>query len=209
MDQPPREMGTPRLIGMVSATGGPEALKEILGSLPREFPVPIVLVPSIHPHHVEWLATRLDAITLLQVTVAEDGQVPQPGSVYVAANDPCLCIVHGRLRLERGNPDYKRRPHDALFRSMARDQGSGAIAVILSGMGMDGAEGMKEVRDAEGFTIVQDESTSLVYGPAKFAVQLSAACESLPIQEIAPRLVALCAAKITAAKSAIPDQLGC
>ena len=191
MDQPSREPGAIHLIGIVASTGGLEAVAEILGGLPREFPVPILVVPSINPNYVKALAERLEAKSLLHVTVAEDGQVPEPGSVYVAADEPCMLIVQGRLRLEGGSAEYKRRPKDALFHSMARDQGSGALAVILTAMGSDGAEGMKEVRDVGGYTIVQDESTSIVYGPAKFAVQLNAACESLPIQEIAPRLVAL------------------
>jgi two-component system, chemotaxis family, protein-glutamate methylesterase/glutaminase len=76
---------------------------------------------------------------------------------------------------------------------MARDVGPGALAVILTGMGDDGSEGMKEVRDAGGYTIVQDSATSAVYGTAKLAVQLNAACESLPILEIAPRLLELIA----------------
>jgi two-component system, chemotaxis family, protein-glutamate methylesterase/glutaminase len=192
MDQPSRNPGAPGLIGIVSSTGGFEALVEVLGSLPREFPVPILVVPSFNPVYVNWLAARLDAKGPLHVTVAKDGQVPEPGHVYVAADDPCLVVVQGRLRFEGGNPDYKRRPKDALFRSMARDQGSGAIAVILTGMGMDGADGMKKVRDAGGYTIVQNESTSVVYG-GRYAVELNAACESLQIQEISPRLVALVA----------------
>jgi two-component system chemotaxis response regulator CheB len=191
MDQPSREPATVRLIGIVSASGGLQALPEILGSLPQEFPVPILVLPRIHPEYLKELVARLDAKCLLQVTVAEDGQVPEQGRVYVASDDLRLVVAQGRLLLERGNPDCKRVTANALFRSMARDVGSGALAVILTGMGDDGAEGMKEVRDAGGYTIVQDRATSVVYGTAKLAVQLNAACESLPIQEIAPRLVAL------------------
>jgi two-component system chemotaxis response regulator CheB len=92
---------------------------------------------------------------------------------------------------ERADPDCMRRPKDALFRSIALDQGSGALAVILTGMGEDGAEGRRKVRDAGGYTIVQDESTSVVYGTGRAAERLDAFCESLQIQEIAPRLCAL------------------
>jgi two-component system chemotaxis response regulator CheB len=177
---------------MVSATGGFEALDEILGNLPPEFPVPILLYPNIHPDYVPALAARLDAKTALRVVVADDGQVPAPGCVNVAGCDVCLLINGGRIRLERGQADYPlRRAKDALFRSMAVDQGSGAVAVILSGMGLDGALGMKAVRDAGGYTIVQDKATSAIYVTAEAAVRLDAACESLPVQEIAPRLVAL------------------
>jgi two-component system chemotaxis response regulator CheB len=82
---------------------------------------------------------------------------------------------------------------DLLFRSMAREQGPGAVAVVLTGMGSDGAAGMKEVRDAGGYTIAQDEATSRVYVKARLAVQLDAVCESLSLERIAPRLVELVA----------------
>jgi two-component system, chemotaxis family, protein-glutamate methylesterase/glutaminase len=191
MDQPSPEPDTPRLIGIASSQCGLEPLEEILGNLPHEFPVPILVLPSIHPEYVNWLAARLDAKSRLQVIAAEDGQVPAPGRVYVAADDPGLLIVQGRLRFLCRKSDCPRRVKDALFCSMAWAQESGALVVILDGLGRDGAEGMKEVRDAGGYTIVQDRSTSIVYGTAKFAVKINAACESLPVQEIAPRLVAL------------------
>ena len=193
MNQSSVEPGTLRLIGFVAATGGPQALMEILGGLPHNFPVPIVVVQSIHPDYLDKLVARLDDRCPLHVIAAKDGQVPEPGMVYVASDDPCLVVVQRRLRLERGYSVSKRKSKDALFRSMSRDLGSGALAVILTGMGVDGAEGMTEIRDAGGYTIVQDRATSVVYGPADVAVRRHAACESLPIQEIAPRLLALTA----------------
>ena len=78
-----------------------------------------------------------------------------------------------------------------LFRSMARELGPRAVAVILTGMGVDGAEGMKEVHDSGGYTVTQDESTSLIYGTPRCAVRLNAAHESLALQEIAPKLIEL------------------
>ncbi len=192
MDQPSREPVTPRLIGIASSAGGLGPLEEILGNLPHEFPVPIVALPSINPDYVDSLAARLDAKSRLQVIAAEDGQVPSPGCVYVAADDPGLLILQGRIRFLRRKPNWcHRRVKDALFCSMAWDLGSRALAVILDGLGSDGAEGMREVRDNGGYTIVQDTSTSTIYGTAKFAVRIDAACESLPVQEIAPRLVGL------------------
>jgi two-component system chemotaxis response regulator CheB len=175
----------------VASTGGPEALGEILGGLPPNFPVPILVVQSIHPDYFEKLVTRLDDRCLLQTVAAKDGQVPKPGRAYVASDDPCLLVEQHRLRFERREPRSNRDSKSALFRSMARDQGSGAVAVILTGMGSDGAEGLKAVRDAGGYTIVQDRSTSVVYGSANVAVRLNAACESLPLQDIAPRLLSL------------------
>lgn len=193
MDQPSREPVMPCLIGIASSSSacGLQPLEEILGNLPHEFPVPILVVPSIHPDYVNWLAARLDARSRLQVIAAEDGQVPAPGCVYVAADDPGLLIAQGRFQFQRRKSDCNHRVKDVLFCSMAWEQGSGAMAVILDGMGPDGAEGMKEIRDAGGYTIVQDPSASIVCGTAKWAAKMNAACESLPVQEIAPRLVAL------------------
>jgi two-component system, chemotaxis family, protein-glutamate methylesterase/glutaminase len=85
MDMPSRERGARRLIGIVSASGGLRALPEILGKLPREFPVPILVVPGIHGYYLSPFVARLDLKCRLQVIVAEDGQVPEPGTVYVAS----------------------------------------------------------------------------------------------------------------------------
>ncbi len=87
--------------------------------------MPILVLPRIHPKYLTELAARLDAKCRLQVAVAEDGQVPEPGNVYVASDDLGLVVAQGRLVLERGNPDCKRVTANALFRSMARDVGSG------------------------------------------------------------------------------------
>jgi two-component system, chemotaxis family, protein-glutamate methylesterase/glutaminase len=191
MDRPLREPVTPRLIGIVAASGGPAALGEILGGLPPDFPVPILVVQSVHPDFLEKLVMRLNDRCLLQVIAARDGQVPEPGRVYVASDDPGLLVVQHRLRLERRDSRSHDDSKNALFRSMARDQGSGAVAVILTALAPDGVEGMKAVRDAGGYTIVQDQATSVIYGPAEIAVRLDAVCESLPLQEIAPRLLSL------------------
>jgi chemotaxis response regulator CheB len=190
MNQPSREPFT-RLIGIASSMWGLEPLAAILGSLPHEFPAPIIALPSIHPEYVIRLAERLNAKTRLKVIAAEDGQMPVPGCVYVASDQPGLLIENGRLRFQRRKSDCCCRVKDALFCSMAWALESRAIAMILNGMGPDGAEGMKEVRDAGGYTIVQDRSTSMVYGTATWAEKLSAAREFLPVQKIGPRLVAL------------------
>lgn len=165
---------------------------EILAGLPREFALPILVVMSMRDDYLKTFVAWLDDRCLLKVTIAENEDVPEPGNVYVASGDPYLLIVQGYLRLEPSGPDYQAK--NVLFRSMARDLGPGAIAVILTGMGSDGAEGMKEVRDAGGYTIVQDQFTSHIYGTARVAVEINAPCESLPLQEIASRLLALVAA---------------
>jgi two-component system, chemotaxis family, protein-glutamate methylesterase/glutaminase len=179
------------LLCSASYPDGPQALVEILGGLPRDCPAPILVVQSLHRDYLGKLVERLDDRCPLDVIAAEDGQIPASGRVYVASDDPCLLVVQRRIRLEHADHVSKRESKNALFSSMARCHGSGAVAVTLTGMGVDGAEGMKEVRNAGGHTIVQDRYTSVDYGLADAAVRLNAACESLPIQEIAPRLIAL------------------
>jgi two-component system, chemotaxis family, protein-glutamate methylesterase/glutaminase len=183
---------TPRLIGMAAATGGPQALAKILGELPPEFAAPILVVMSMRADFLRPFGAWLGDRCLLKVMIAEDGHMPEPGKVYLASGDPHIMVIEkGCIRLEPGGTNLQ--PKDALFRSMARGSGQGAIAVILTGMGRDGTEGMKEVRDSGGYTIAQDESTSMVYSMPRFAVEINAACESLPIEEITPRLLDLVA----------------
>lgn len=178
------------MVGIVAGSGGPEAIAEILGGLPREFAPSVLVVQSMSDRYLEafigWLAEK----SRLPVTVAEAGQEPRPGQVYVAATNRKLTLERGCLKYIEyiyGIYDAK----DTLFRSMASGLGAGAIAVILTGMGRDGAEGMKDIRDVGGYTIAQDEATSLIYSTPRFAVEINAACESLSLEAIAPRLLTL------------------
>jgi two-component system chemotaxis response regulator CheB len=197
MNKPSREPFTTHLIGIASSACGLEPLETIVGSLPHGFPAPIVVLPSIHPENIIWLVARLNAKSRLQVVAAEDGHLPLPGCIYVASDVPGLRFADGRIQFQSRKSDCYFRVKDALFCSMAWDLESRATAVILDGLGPDGAEGMKEVRDAGGYTIAQDRSTSMIYGTAKWAEKMSAAREFLPVQEIGPRLVALVASDLT------------
>jgi two-component system chemotaxis response regulator CheB len=141
---------------------------------------------------VQPFAARLAGNTRLSVNAAEEGQVPESGNVYVSEGEPHLLIDQGRLRFSQPQPGVY-NTMDLLFGSMARELGSGAIAVILTRMGPDGAAGMKEVRDAGGRTIAQDEATSLVPSKPLFAIRSGAAGDVLPLQAIAPRLLDLVA----------------
>jgi two-component system, chemotaxis family, protein-glutamate methylesterase/glutaminase len=190
MGHPSRESGTPRIVGIVGASGAQHALPIILSGLPDKFSVPILVVIGMPDSNVDHFATYLTRTSRLPIVVAEDGQVPQPGTVYVAGTERRLLLEQGRLRFARREPKVF-DTMATLFRTMARELGPGAVAVILSGLGENCGEGMKAVRDAGGHTIAQDERTSMVYGMARRAVESGAVCESLPVQEIAPRLAAL------------------
>ncbi len=186
------ETGPARMVGIVGASGAPHAVPTILSKLPHDFPAPILVVVAMPDKNVSTFVSWLAGKSRLPVAPAEEGRMPEAGNVYVAGTERLLLIKQGRLRFAPCEPRVC-NTMDLLFRSMAREQGPGAVAVVLTGMGADGAAGTKEVRDAGGYTIAQDEASSLVYLKARYAVQLDAVCESLPLEQIAPRLVELVA----------------
>jgi two-component system, chemotaxis family, protein-glutamate methylesterase/glutaminase len=188
MDESPQNR-TRRVIGIVAASGGPPALLGIMRCLPRALPLPILIIQSIAHDYLQQFVARLSDSSDLTVTAAQHGEFAEPGRVYVSSGKDSMSIERGCLRLEPAGTPHN--PKDDLFRSMAREAGPGAIAVVLTGMGWDGAHGMKAVRDAGGYTIAQDAATSLIYNAPRQAVKVGAVCELLPIQDIAPRLLAL------------------
>lgn len=182
-------------LGIVASTGGPAALQSLLSALEGQFPLPILLVQHIASGFLEGFASWLASVCPFRVVVSQDGDLPTRGVVHVAAADRHLRLVGKRLRLDVSPPVSSQCPSGTvLLRSMAESLGPAALAVLLTGMGDDGAAGLKDIRDAGGYTIAEDESTAVVYGMPAAAVQLKAVCESLPLPEIAPRLHALVSA---------------
>jgi two-component system chemotaxis response regulator CheB len=183
------------IVGIVASTGGPKALESVLGGLPADFPLPVVLVQHIDRGFVDGFTSWLDRVCALHVTRAQDGQTPRPGAVYVAPGDRHLRVQRRVLRLDDAEPVALQRPSGTLLlRSMADSFGDAGIGVLLTGMGEDGAEGLLAVRRAGGHTIAEDESTAVVYGMPAAAVRLGGVCESLPLGAIANRLSRLAAA---------------
>ena len=190
----PSLVGPFQLVAMVASTGGPNAWSKVLAALPASFPLPILLVQHITPAFHEGFVTWLDGLTPLKVRVARDAETPQPGNVYVAPGDQHLRLIGGRLRLDSGEPVCLQRPSGTiLFESIAQALGSAAIGVLLTGMGEDGATGLRSMRVSGGYTLAEDESTSVVYGMPAAAVRLGGVCESLPLEAIAPRVLELVA----------------
>ena len=189
-----RRSGPPgpfRVLGVVASTGGPNALTTLLGGLPADFPLPMVLVQHITNCFLEGFVSWLADVTPFRVKLARDGEALGPGTIYLAPADRHLLVAGGRVRLDRGEPVCLQRPSGTiLFRSLA-SLGPAALGVLLTGMGEDGAEGLRELRCAGGYTIAEDESTCVVYGMPAAAVRLGAVCEALPLSEIAPRLLEL------------------
>lgn len=186
---PPLRAGSFQVLGIVASTGGPNALVKMLGGLGSQVSVPILVVQHITPSFLKGFVTWLNDICPMSVVEAREGQVPAAGTVYVAPADQHLLLDHGRLRLDGGAPVSVQRPSGTvLFRSMARAAGASALGVLLTGMGEDGAAGLRAIRDAGGYTIAEDETTAVVYGMPAAAVSLGAVCESLPLDDIAGRV---------------------
>ncbi len=189
MKQPIAQAERFRLLGLVASTGGPNALVNVLSKLPANFPMPILLVQHITPSFLESFATWLEGLCPFKVMIAKGGELPLAGTIYMAPVDHHIEIQAGRVTIHQGPLESMQRPSGTLlFRSMARTLGHRSLAVLLTGMGDDGATGLKEIFDAGGHTIAEDESTCVVYGMPAAAVHLGGVSESLPVDVIGERL---------------------
>jgi len=197
---------TDRLIAIGASTGGTEAIKDLLVRMPADTPG-IVIAQHIPKAFSTPFAARMDRMCQMTVCEASDGQQILPGHVYIAPGDRHLLIVRDGARyvckLDDGALVNRHKPSvDVLFRSVAQQAGRNAIGAILTGMGRDGAEGLKEMRAAGAPTIAQDEATSVVWGMPGAAVEIDAATEVLPLQKIADRILTLAKAMDVTAKDA-------
>ena len=166
---------------------GPAALHTILGALPEDFPLPVVVVQHMAPGFTEGLVHWLAAQCRLHLHVAGDGQNMVGGHVYFAPSC-CHLVLRSRdtLGLEQSMPVNHVRPSaTVLFESVAFTYGADAMAVLLTGMGEDGAAGLKAIHDRGGLTLAQDQATSVVFGMPKAAIELGAADLILPVGKIA------------------------
>ena len=187
---PPRHLRTTdRIIAIGASTGGTEAIKEVLMGFPPDTPG-VVVAQHIPKAFSGPFAKRMDQCCQMTVYEAQDGQQILPGHVYIAPGDRHLLIIRDGARyvcrLDDGTPVNRHKPSvDVLFRSVAQNVGRNAIGMLLTGMGKDGARGLKEMRDAGSPTIAQDEATSVVWGMPGEAVSIGAAEKVLPLGEIA------------------------
>jgi two-component system chemotaxis response regulator CheB len=193
--RPPNFRTTDRIIAIGASTGGTEAIKDVLMQLPADCPG-IVIAQHIPKAFSTPFAKRMDRMCQMTVYEAEDGQQIRPGHVYIAPGDRHLLVVRDGARyvcrLDDGSPVNRHKPSvDVLFRSVAQQAGRNAMGVILTGMGKDGALGLKEMRDVGSPTIAQDEATSVVWGMPGEAVALNAAMEVLPLKDIAGRMLSM------------------
>ena len=186
---PPRAAGLPRpgrVVGIGSSTGGPQVLGQICQALPADFPGAILVVQHIAEGFVPVLTDWLHGSSRIRVKEAEDGEALEGGVAYIAPSNLHLQVTGNRIALEDGPPMGGHRPSvDALLSSIARKCGKEGMGIILSGMGRDGARGLREIRQAGGFTMAQAEETCVVYGMPKAAVELDGVSRVLDPQGIA------------------------
>jgi two-component system chemotaxis response regulator CheB len=173
-----------------ASTGGPPALATILKGLPRHLPVPIAIVQHIAPGFVAGLRQWLERQSSLPVKLAADGASLGGGDIYLAPDNYHLEIGAGKKIALIAEPALRgHRPSvDRLMESAARVYGKEVLGVLLTGMGRDGAQGLKKIKDAGGRTIVQDEATSLVFGMPREAMLNGAAEITSPLEQIADEI---------------------
>ncbi len=182
-----------QVVAMATSTGGPAALYRILTDLPGDFPAPILVVQHITQGFLSGLADWLNKESDLKVKVAEDGETLAPHTVYLAPDNCHLGLASpSSILLARSPPLGGFRPSGTfLFESVARACGPAAVAVILTGMGEDGVEGLRTVRQTGGSILAQDEKSSVIFGMPAAAIAAGLPDQVLALETIASRLVEL------------------
>jgi two-component system chemotaxis response regulator CheB len=186
-------LSTEKIIFIGASTGGTEATKEVLVNLPPDSPA-VVITQHMPPGFTKSYAQRLDGLCKIRVAEARDGDRILPGHAYIAPGGFHLSVERSGAnyiaRVQDGEPVNRHKPSvEVLFKSAARVVGPNALALMLTGMGADGAKAMKEMRDAGSYNYCQDEATCVVFGMPREAIAAGAANEVLPLNQIAPKLI--------------------
>jgi two-component system, chemotaxis family, protein-glutamate methylesterase/glutaminase len=183
------------IVAIGASTGGVEALIEVLSHFPRNCP-PTVVTQHMPAHFTATFADRLDRLCKPRVCEARDGDVLQPGAIFVAPGGVAHLEITGlktmRCKLTPSDPVSGHRPSvDVMFKSVAANAGARAIGAILTGMGRDGATGLGAMRAKGAATLGQDEATSIVYGMPRVAFETGAVQKQLPLEKIGPEIIRL------------------
>jgi two-component system, chemotaxis family, protein-glutamate methylesterase/glutaminase len=184
----------PELVAVGSSTGGPNALRELLVGLGRDFPLPVLIVQHMPPMFTRLLAERLAIESGLKVVEASSGEPVVPGTVYLAPGDYHMIVARAReglvVLLHQGAEVNSCRPSvDVLFRSVAETCGEETLGVVLTGMGSDGLAGCGRIHAAHGRVLAQDESTSVVWGMPGLVAQAGLADRVVPLDEMAAEVL--------------------
>jgi two-component system chemotaxis response regulator CheB len=190
VDRSPRPLlrSDETIIVIGASTGGTEALKDVLERIPRTSP-PILVTQHMPPGFTKSFAERLDRVCQIDVCEAQHGMRLLSGNAYIAPGAMHLLVSKrgsvGYTHLSDGDPVNRHRPSvDVLFDSATQTYGRYTIAAILTGMGRDGAAGLKRLRDSEAFTVAQDEASCVVFGMPKAAIELGGATMVAPLSDI-------------------------
>jgi two-component system response regulator WspF len=180
------------IVAVGSSTGGPQALATLISSLPNPLPFAVAIVQHMDASFLPGLATWLASHTGRDVRLARRGDRPGSGTILVAGEPKQMVLTaEGAIDYVEGNPDLIHRPSvDAFFESLARNRSRRGVAVLLTGMGRDGATGMLAMRGQGWRTLAQDKATSVVWGMPGAASEIGAAERVLPLNEIGPAVVA-------------------
>ncbi|MDH2293931.1 chemotaxis response regulator protein-glutamate methylesterase [Cobetia sp. 1AS1] len=186
-------LSSEKLIAVGASTGGTEAIRAVLQSLPADAPA-ILVTQHMPPGFTRSFAERLNGLCRIAVKEAVHGERILPGHAYIAPGDAHLTLSRSGanyvVTLDQRPPVNRHRPSvDVLFDSVARVAGRNAVGVILTGMGRDGARGLLQMREAGAHTIAQDEQSCVVYGMPREAVELGAAQSVLPLSRISGHLL--------------------
>ena len=183
-----------QILAIGTSTGGPRALQEVLTKLPGNLPCGVVVVQHMPPGFTKSLADRLNTLCELTVKEAAQNDIVRPGLVLIAPGDYHMTLVREAgntvVKLNQSPPIGGHRPSvDPMLESVAQIYGKRSIGIILTGMGHDGSKGMKTIKHASGFTIAEDQSTTVVFGMPKAAIELGVIDKVLPLQAISAEIV--------------------
>lgn len=186
----PVSASTARIVVVGASTGGPRAISMLLQALPAELPIPIAVVVHMPPGYTEAFATRLDGDVPLRVREATHGAALLPGSVTIARAGMHLKIANGAAHLDVRPLDSLHRPSvDELFKSAASTYGAGVVAAVLTGMGSDGLEGARAVRDAGGTVLVEAAASCVVHGMPRAVLEAGLASSEHRLEDMAKAIL--------------------
>ncbi|MEM5582919.1 MULTISPECIES: chemotaxis response regulator protein-glutamate methylesterase [unclassified Roseibium] len=190
----PYSAARPRILAIGSSTGGPQALQEVMKEIGTAInDVPVVITQHMPPTFTAILAEHMGKAALRPAKEGEDGEVLKPGNIYVAPGGKHMVLEKDagavKIRLTDGPPvNFCKPAVDPLFDSVAKAYGSATLGVILTGMGHDGADGVKTISAGGGSIITQDEATSVVWGMPGAAAQTGVCSDILPLKDIGPKI---------------------
>jgi two-component system, chemotaxis family, protein-glutamate methylesterase/glutaminase len=185
--------GQQRVFAIASSTGGPQALAQILPRLPADFPCPVLIAQHISDGFAQGMAEWLASLCKLPVRLATEGAMIQPGVIHISPSERHLAVTSARCLalVERGPLDVYRPSCDVLLNSVADVFGRQAVGIILTGMGSDGAQGQARIQASGGATLGQDETSSVIYGMNRVAIESGAVQKVLPLEAMVDEMMRL------------------